>query len=300
MTNSPVDETPLTASHALTMGAVALMWGSSFLLIAVSGDHFAPALVALLRVAFGAGTLALLPGARRPVARSAWPAIIALGAVWMAGPFVLVALAERSIASALAGMLNGAAPLFTALVAALWTRRAPKGYQVVGLLVGFAGVVVICVPTLGSGHSGALGITLVLSATLLYGVAFNLVGALQRAHGALPVIWRAQLVALVLLLVPGAAGAIRSQFAWSSIAAAAALGVFGTALAYVAFTSLAGRVGATRASLTTYLLPAVAIVLGALFRNDHLPAVSLGGIVLVLLGAYGASRVPGAPERHPV
>ncbi len=293
MTEARAEERPFAATHAVAMASVALMWGSSFLLIAVGGDHLAPALVALLRVAFGAATLALLPGARRPVARAAWPGIAALGVVWMAAPFVLFAVAERSIDSALAGMVNASAPLFTAVVAAVWARALPRGRQVRGLLVGFAGVVLVCIPELGSHASGALGLGMVVLATLLYGIAFNLAGALERAHGALPVIWRAQLVALALLLLPGLEGAARSEFAWSSVIAVAVLGVFPTAVAFALFAGLAGSVGATRAALATYFLPAVAIALGAVFRDERVAAASLGGAVLIVLGAYLAARVGG-------
>lgn len=103
--------------------AVAAMWDSSFLFIDIGVDHLAPELVALLRLAFGAATLAFVPAARRRVPRTAWPAIALLGAVWMAVPFVLFAVAQQSIDSSLAGMLNGAAPLFTAIVAGLATRQ---------------------------------------------------------------------------------------------------------------------------------------------------------------------------------
>jgi drug/metabolite transporter (DMT)-like permease len=85
------EQQPFTVAHVAEMATVATIWGSSFLLIAVSTSQFAPPLVALLRLAFGVGVLGLVPSARRPVDRAAWPAIIALGIVWMAGPFVLFA-----------------------------------------------------------------------------------------------------------------------------------------------------------------------------------------------------------------
>ena len=92
-------------------------------------------------------------------------------------------------------MINAATPLFVALVAATAVRQLPSRLQVVGLLVGFGGVVAISLPSVGSG-SNALGVVLVLGAAFLYGFAFNIAGPLQRQHGSLPVIWRAQLVAV--------------------------------------------------------------------------------------------------------
>ena len=90
-------------------------------------------------------------------------------------------------------------------MARLFVRRPPSRLQGAGLLLGFAGVVAISLPSVGSG-SNALGIGLVLLAAFLYGFAFNLTAPLQRRHGALPVIWRAQLVAVVLVLPAAIAG----------------------------------------------------------------------------------------------
>jgi pyridoxine 4-dehydrogenase len=281
-----------TLRHAAVMVAVAAMWGSSFLLIAVSTSQLAPPLVALLRVAFGAGVLGLVPAARRRVASAAWPAIVGLAIVWMAGPFVLFAAAERSVDSSVAGVLNASAPLFTAVVAAVWVRQRPPGRQFWGLLVGFLGVVLVCAPSVRSRHDGALGVGLVLVAVLLYGVAFNITGGLQRTQGALPVIWRAQLVALLVLLIPGIETAPESHLQSSGLVAVAALGVACTALGFVLFSWLAGSVGATRAAITTYFLPLVAIGFGSQFRGDRVTVWLFGGVPLILLGAYFATRAP--------
>jgi hypothetical protein len=158
------------------MAAVALMWGSSFLLIDLGVDHLRPELVAFGRVAFGAAALGLLPRARRPVPAGDRGAIVLLGVTWMAAPFVLFAVAEQAIDSSLAGMINAGAPLFTALIAALWLGRRPAPVQAAGLAVGFGGVVAVCLPGAMDGAADAAGVGLVVAATALYGVAFN-VGA---------------------------------------------------------------------------------------------------------------------------
>jgi drug/metabolite transporter (DMT)-like permease len=216
-------EAAFTRADWALLAAVAAMWGSSFLFIGFGVDHLAPALVALLRLAFGAGTLAAVPAARRSLPRADWPAIALLGVVWMAAPFILFAVAEQSIDSSLAGMLNAAAPLFTAGVAALASRRLPGRRRAAGLMIGFAGVIAITWPSLNDAHATGVSAALVVLATMLYGVAFNLAGPLQQRHGALPVIWRAQLVALVLVAPLGVAGVPASTFAWSSVLAVAAL-----------------------------------------------------------------------------
>lgn len=270
--------------------AVSLIWGSSYLLIAFGVEHFKPPLVALLRLTFGVAVLALIPAARRPVPRSEWRAIALLGIVWLALPFLLFSIAQQSIDSSLAGMLNAAAPLFVAVVGALAFGKRSGPRQQIGLLVGFLGVVVISWPAVVGAHASVLGVVLVLLATLCYGFAGNMAAPLQVRNGSLPVILRAGLVALVASLPLGLASIPSSTFAWSSMLAVASLGVFGTALGFAGFTTLLGRVGAARGSVTIYFLPLVAMVLGAVVRNEAIAALSVAGTGLVVVGAYMASR----------
>jgi drug/metabolite transporter (DMT)-like permease len=273
----------------LMLAGVSLTWGASFLFIDVGLEHFAPVLVAFGRVAFGALTLSVLPGVRRPVPRSEWPLIAAMAVTWMAIPFTCFAVAQQWIDSSLAGMINAATPLFVAVVAAGAVRQLPSHVQATGLVVGFAGVVAISLPSIGEG-SNALGIGLVLLAACLYGFAFNIAAPLQRRHGALPVIWRAQLVAVVLMLPFAVVGATESTFGWDSLLAVAALGALGTALAFYWFTTLVGRVGAARGSVAIYLVPIVAILLGAALLDETIHWAAVLGTALVLAGAYITSR----------
>jgi len=93
-----------------------------------------------------------------------------------------------------------------------------------------------------------------------------------------------------------------SRFDWSSLLAVAAVGVLGTGIAFVLMGRLVGRVGATRASIVGYLIPVVALVLGVLFRNDVVGPIAIGGVTLVIAGAYLTSRressAPGAVGRQ--
>lgn len=289
----PASPTPATAAFGLRewglLVAVAVMWGSSFLLIKIGLEDFPPATVAWLRVAFGSAALTLLPAARVPLRHRSDRGLVALlGLVWMAVPFLLFAYAEVHISSALAGMINGSAPLFTAALAALWFRRSPGTALLVGLAVGFAGVLLLGLPNV-DGRASLTGLLMVLGAAACYGVAFNLTGPLQGRNGALPVIWRAQLFSLVLLAPVGLPGLARATPTVPGVAAMVALGALGTGLAYVLFTVLAGRVGGTRASITTYLIPVVALVLGVALAGEAVAPLSVGGIALVLAGAYLAS-----------
>lgn len=262
-----------------------LIWGSSFFFIAIGLESMSPGLITPLRVLLGFATLSVLPASRAAVPRSAWPRIALLGVLWLAVPLTLFPFAEQHVSSSVTGMLNGATPVFALLVATVVHRRLPSGGQVVGILVGLLGVVLIALPTIGEGSSRAGGVGMVLVAVVMYGFAINLAAPLQRSHGALPVLWRAQMVALVLLAPLGVASLDESRFAWRPAVAVLLLGVLGTAVAHAVAATLAGRVGATRASATTYLITVVSLVLGTVVRGERVAALAIVGSGLALAGA---------------
>lgn len=272
------------------LASIGLMWGSSFVFIAEGLEAFRPGLVAFLRIALGTATVALARRARRPVAREDWGRIAVLGLVWMAAPLLLFPIAQQWIDSSLAGMLNGAMPLFAALTAALLLRRAPRRVQVVGLLLGFTGVAAITWPAVQGASVTALGAFLVILATVLYGVAANMAVPLQQKYGALPVVLRAQMVALVAILPFGLAAVPGSTFQWSSALAMVPLGAGGTGLAFLAMATLVGRAGATRGAVAIYFIPVVATILGVVVRNESVEAIQLIGLALVLSSAWLTSR----------
>jgi drug/metabolite transporter (DMT)-like permease len=268
-----------------------LIWGCSFLFIAVGLEHFAPAVVTMARIAFGALALTTLPAARRSIPRSAWPRLAFVAATWMAIPFSCFSLAEQWIDSSLAGMLNGAMPLMTAAIAAVLLRRVPGLLQIAGLAIGFAGVIAVMWPALrGGSSSSATGVLLVLFAVLCYGFAANVSVPLQQEYGTLPVILGSQLIALAMTAPFGIVGLGHSSFGWDSMAAVLALGALGTGVAFVAMGALLVRVGAARASVAVYFVPVVAVIAGAVFREEHIAALSLAGMVVVVLGAALTSR----------
>jgi drug/metabolite transporter (DMT)-like permease len=276
--------------------AVAAIWGSSFLFIEIGLEHFGPGVVAFGRVAIGALTLSLLPRSYPTVDRTDLPRVALLGFFWMAAPLLLIAIGQQWIDSSLAGMVNGALPIFATVTAALLLRRLPAGRQLAGIAIGFIGVIAVLWPAASYADATALGASLVLLAVLCYGVAVNLAVPLQQRYGALPVLLRAQMFALVLLVPAALVSLPSSEFAWSSTLAVAVLGSFGTGLAFVAMTTLVGRVGATRGSVAIYFLPVVAIALGVVFRDETVAAISLVGTGLILAGAYLTSRRERARE----
>jgi len=283
------------------LATCALVWGSSFFFISVGLDHFSPGIVTFGRLAFGAAALWPLPATRRVRIDPADRGRVALvGLCWMAFPLTMYSVAEQWIDSSVAGMITAATPIWTALVAATILRRFPGRILRVGLLVGLAGVVVLSWPSLRGADASVTGVVLVVLATASYGVASNLAVPLQQRYGGLPVLARAQLVALVLTAPYAVVGAGDSGFGLGSFFALLALGVLGTGVAFVAGATLMGRVGATRGSVLTYLMPVVSIALGVGFLDERFASYEAIGVVLVLVGAFLASRAEHVEPAIPI
>lgn len=286
-----------TSSHPFTptdwglLLLPSLIWGGSFLLIAEGLESFQPGLVTLLRISFGFMALSAIPAARRTVIdREDWPRVALVGLVWLAFPMTMFPLAEQWISSSVTGMLNGSMPLFSAAIAGLLLRRYPGRSQLAGLAVGFTGVAAISLPSWQGGSRPALGATLVVMAMVSYGFATNLMVPLQQRYGTVPVIWRAQAVAIVLTSPFGLAGVPASHLAARPLGAVLVLGALGTGLAFIAAGTLMGRVGATRGSVLAYIIPVVALALGVALRNESVAPIALVGLGFVLAGAFLTSR----------
>jgi drug/metabolite transporter (DMT)-like permease len=284
-----------TALDWALFGSIGLIWGSSFLLIAIGLDAFEPGLITWLRVLFGAAVLWIVPVSRTRIAREDRARLVALSFLWVAVPFTLFPLAQQWISSGLTGLLNGSLPIFATTIGAVMLRRLPGRAQAIGLIAGFAGVAAIAAPSLAEGSNEALGVVLVLLAVVCYGVAINIAAPLTQRYGSLPVMARMLALAVVWTAPLGLVGLTGSSFEWGPLAAIATLGAVGTGLAFVLMGTLVSRVGSSRASFATYLIPVVALVLGAVFLDESVRALSILGIVLVIAGAVLASRrEPGA------
>jgi drug/metabolite transporter (DMT)-like permease len=272
------------------LAGIAAIWGSSFLFIAVGLEAFAPGVVTMARVALGAFALALAPRARSAIDRDDWPRIALLGMTWVAVPLSLFPIAQQWIDSSVAGMINGAVPITTAVWSTVLLRRLPGGIQLLGIALGFAGVVAIFLPELQGSRATTLGAGLVVLAIVLYGLSANMVVPLQQRYGALPVLLRAQLVALVVVVPIGLWQVPASTFTWRAALAMVPLGALSTGLAFVFMATLVGRVGGPRGAVAIYFVPVVAIVLGVLLLGEQVAPLAVGGTALVLVGAWFASR----------
>jgi len=279
-----------TTREWLLLSAIALIWGSSFLFIHVGLEALRPGVIALARVVLGAAALALFPAARRRIDRDDLPRVALLGLAWMGLPLILFPVAQQWIDSSVAGMLDGAVPVFGAAWALVLLRRPLGRAQTLGLAVGFAGVVAISWPEVQGSRATTLGAGLVVLAVVLYGLAINLAVPLQQRYGSLPILLRSQLAAMTLLVPFGLWSLPGSRLEWRAVVAMLPLGVLGTGLAFALMTTLVGRVGGPRGSVATYFIPVVAIALGVLFLGEHAAPAALLGTALVVVGAWLTSR----------
>lgn len=278
-----------------------LIWGASFLFIAEGLEAVSPTGVAFARVVVGFLTLSLVPAVRRPIQKADRGRIAILGIIWMAFPLTMFPYAEQHVSSALAGMLNGAVPLFVAAVAGTLARQLPKPAVLGGLAVGFVGAVLIALPgmTTSSDPRGqTIGVLLILAALVSYGFAYSLSGPLQQRNGALPVVWRALGVATILTAPLGVPSVLAGHWSLWPALSLIALGAGGTGIAYVMTATAAGRMGATVASINNFFIPVVALALGVTLRHEQVSWISVAGAFVCLSGAWLIRRARLADERQ--
>ena len=275
---------------------LSLTWGSSFLLIAIAVDHLDAALVPFGRALAGGIALAFFPGSRDSVPLRHWPRIALLGLVWMALPFWLFPLAERTVTSGIAGMVNGGLPVIMACVTALWVRRLPSLRRVAAIALGLVGIVTVTLPAVRIEAPGVkpiadvLGMAYLLIAVLCYAIGANLARPLQAVYSPARLLMRVQLAAALWSLPLAVPGVAKSTFTLGSVLAVLTLGVVGTGVAFVVFGTLLERTGITRAMIPTYFTPIVGLVLGAVFRDEHIATVSVVGMCIVIISAWMTSR----------
>ncbi len=272
------------------MGLLALFWGSSFLWIKLALHGLSPVQITLVRLATGGGlvlVLCLITRERLPRERRVWGHLVVAAIFGNVLPFTLFALGERTVDSGVAGVLNATTPLWALLIGIMvGTERGLTVVRVGGLLLGFAGTLLIFAPWQAAGLAswGALAI---LGAAVSYGIVFAYIGAFLAGKAGSPMALSAsQLLTaagLTVLTIP-VAGLQTVHFQPLALIAASILGVFGTGLAYVLNYRLIVDEGPTNASTVGYLLPVVSVVLGAIFLSEALTFRVIAGMLVVLIG----------------
>jgi drug/metabolite transporter (DMT)-like permease len=269
---------------------MALVWGSSFLWIAIAIDHVSVTVVPLARVVFGALALSLVPAARTPIDRVDAPRFALLGLVWMAVPFLLYPIAERTVSSSVTGMINGGLPVVTTVVAACFAMRRPSGRRITAVLVGFFGIALIAGASAGGVAADALGIGLLLVALFCYALAANLAVVMQAKYNPLSVMFHMELFAVAWSLPLGVHGLTQSSWSWEAFWALLVLGAVGTGAAFAIYGVLLHRAGPVRGMIGIFFTPIVGTFLGVIVRDESLPALAVVGMAVVIVGAYLTSR----------
>lgn len=298
--SAPSSQPPaLTVRHLIYLLTLGGIWGASYLCIKLLVDVASPSAMIAVRMALGAGvlgTVLLVRGGRLPPRSRLWGHLLTMAVFGNVVPFLLIAWSQKHATSAIAAVLNATIPFFTLIFAAVVFRidRITPA-RLAGITLGFAGVAFLTGGSvLDVGSSGGLGELALLGSTFCYGFAFAY--ARRFIHGDPLANVTAQLLMGLVIMLP-----ITARGGWVHLdqlgiveaVSWVVLGAVGTGMAYIFYYSLIADIGAVRASLVTYLIPPVGIILGWLFLDESLGLTGLFGMLLIVLGiavSYGWHR----------
>ena len=300
---------PVDLAELLLLAAI---WGASFLLMRIAAPAFGPVPLIAVRVAIA--SLCLLPllawrGGAAEMAKVPGK-LVFVGLINTALPFSLLAYATLSVTAGFASILNATTPMFGALVGWVWLKDRLSPSRVAGLLVGFAGIVLLVWGKVSFKPGGSgLAIVAALGATFLYGVAASFTKRHLTGVPALALAAGSQLGATLLLAIPAIllwpATPPDARAWWAAVV----LGVLCTGFAYVLFFRLIGRLGPARAISVTFLIPPFGSLWGVLWLGEHVTLSMLLGGMVVLVGTAlttgllqpsrwwaGRTRIDGLPH----
>lgn len=282
---SPVS---ITVQFVLT----GIVWGSSFLFIAVALMGMTPAQVAGGRLLFGALALAAVVAIRRerlPRTVRVWAHLCVLSVTFCVVPFLLFAWAEQHVSSGLASIFNATTPIMTAIMAwAVFQVERLRPGQLIGIAIGIVGVVVIIAPGAIADIGGStIAQVALLGATACYGFSLAYMRRFLGDTGLSGIAFAFGYIgpaAVLMLLLSPVILAEPMQLTVPIVASIVALGVLGTGLAYVWNQNTLRAWGPTRASTVTYITPVVGVALGILVLGERLTWNEPAGAVIVFLG----------------
>ena len=256
--------------------AMGVIWGIPYLLIKVADGGVSVPVLVFTRVTLGA-------------LRGHWPWLVAFAAFEIVGPFALLSSAEKHLASSTTGLLVAAVPIFGAVLAQLTggqDRLTPIRWT--GLIIGFGGVAVLAGPD--AAHGDALSVLEVLGTAL--GYAIGPLIANRKLGGVPPAAVNTVCLGMTALVyvVPAALTLPPAVPSAKVILCLIGLGAICTAAAFIVFFALIAEVGPARATVITYVNPAVAVALGVIVLGEHLTPEIGGAFVLILGGSVLATR----------
>src|SRR5512132_124819 len=272
-----------------------------------AGRNITPATLIVGRLGLAALTLGLLvpfvvgTGETVRELRENWLWLVVVALVNTAIPFWLLSWGETRIDSGLASIIQASVPIFNALIAFVAFREVRvTGIRLAGVAIGFVGVALL----VGAQPEGkVLGALAVVGMAFCYGLGGLLTGRYLRPAQPVVVSFASTAIATLVWLPVGVAQAPTQMPGWKTIGSVLALGIPGTALAYLLFFGLITGAGAAYASLVTYLIPPIALAYGAVFLGERFGAAAFGGLALILAGVAlgtGAVRIKRARQPQPV
>ncbi|MDI9342599.1 MAG: EamA family transporter [Sediminibacterium sp.] len=281
----------------LILCSLGLIWGSSFILMKRGLDAYTSEQVAALRI--GLAAIALMPfhlKIKRPDFKKYWKGLVLMGCFGNLIPAFLFTKAETQISSSLTGMLNALTPLFTILLAFWWLKHRPKPKEISGIVIGFAGAILLLAQSPdGAGNGNPLYGLLVVVATICYAISITGIKKyLNDLDSLSATVWAFTLTGPAALLYLFGCTDFTNAFlshplALTSFGYICILALIGTAFSVVIYNTLIRRAGAVFASSCTYLIPVVAIFWG-IFDGETISMLQIGAILLIILSVYLITR----------
>lgn len=286
----------MTRRAWLLFAAMCIIWGIPYLLIRVAVRDIAPGTLVFLRVAIGA--IILLPlafsrGGFGPVLRR-WRPLVMFSVIEMAIPWLFLSDAEKHLSSSLSGLLIAAVPLVGVVVArAIRSAEQADWLQVVGLLIGLVGVTMLVGLDFGDIHTTSLLEVLVV--VIGYAVAPVIMARRLADLPSIPVV-AASLLLVAIGYLPYAIVRWPSGIGAEQVASVATLGIVCTALAFILFFALIAAIGPARATVITYVNPAIAVLFGVTLLGEQFTLGMAVGFPLILVGSVLAARRRAVPD----
>jgi drug/metabolite transporter (DMT)-like permease len=282
--------------------ALGIIWGLPYFFIKVSVQELSPVVVAFGRVLLG--TLILLPiawrrGALRSLGRHK-AAICAFAVAEFVIPFSLISFGERWISSSVTGILIAMVPLSIALIQRFFGVHERLGrWRILGLGLGFVGVAALLGFGTISGPLGWIGVACMVIATLGYAIGPLIIQRHLRELDSFGPLAASLAVASAVLAIPAMLSLPPRMPSPQVLGSMIMLGIVCTALAMLLMFYLVNHAGASRASVITYINPAVAALLGVFLLHERLGFGGIAAFVLILVGSWLATRGASAPQRRP-
>ena len=296
--NAPRPTLPLVAV-AVTL----VLWASAFVAIRHLGGAFSPGALSLGRLLVGSvalGVMVALRGWQAPRRRD-WLGLVAIGVLWFGVYNVALNAGEHRVDAGTAAMLIQISPVLVAVLAAVFLHEKATPALGLGLLVAFAGVVLIATSTSDHGNRDALGVLLCLLSAAVYAVSLTIQKPLVSRISGVQVTWVACTVGAVACLpFAGQLWHDASQASTSDLVWVVYLGLFPTAIAFSTYAFALAHMNAGSLSVTTYLVPPITVLMSWVLLSEVPPAMAYVGGVLCLAGVGLARRSPRrrTPDQH--